>query len=183
MRQHLLALVFVLMGPGALAQETGNQAPPAPAAEGVQPRVLWSVPLNSNSFGGAAVCDVDNNGKLEVAFATYFGDSAVHVLNGEDGTPVWTWQGESECLDASCRFADVNADGSLELIVPVSNTSKVLALNAATGKPLWTCEMGLGECTDTPPWIGDADGDKKTDVVVGTFKGKLHVIRGSDGTI
>ncbi|HVP74289.1 MAG TPA: FG-GAP-like repeat-containing protein [Phycisphaerales bacterium] len=183
MRQHLLALVLASTAPIAAAQVTGDPAPRAPAADAAQPRLLWTATLKSNSFGGAAVCDVDDDGKLEIAFATYFGDSSVHVLNGEDGTTLWTWKGENECLDASCRFADVNADGSLELIVPVSNSSKVLALDAATGKPLWTCAMGTGESTDTPPWIGDADGDGKTDIVVGTFKGKLHVVHGSDGTI
>lgn len=146
------------------------------------PRLLWRTPLKSNSFGGAAVADVDGDGRLEVAFATYFGDSAAYVLCGGDGREVWKYQGGEECLDASLRFSDVNGDGKLELVVPVSNTSLLLAFDAASGKQLWKYEAGFGECTDTPPAIVDVDGDGKPEIVIGTFKGNLHVVRGSDGS-
>lgn len=150
------------------------------------PRVLWNVSLKAPSFGGAAVADVDGDGHLEVAFATYFGDSAVHVLRGKDGSHLWKYQGggekqDGECFDASLRFTDLTGDGTLELVVPVSNTSLVLAFDAATGKQLWKYEAGYGECIDTPPAIIDTDGDGQKDIVVGTFKGRLHVIRGNDG--
>jgi outer membrane protein assembly factor BamB len=145
------------------------------------PRLLWKTPLRSNSFGGGAVADVDGDGRLEIAFATYFGDSAVRVVNGEDGSPVWTWQGVNECLDASVRFVDLDGDGKLELVVPVSNSSHVHAFDAATGKLRWTYKAGHGECIDTPPLIDDVTGDGDLEVVVGTFKGKLHVMRGKDG--
>lgn len=147
------------------------------------PRLLWRTPLKSNSFGGAAVADVDGDGRLEVAFATYFGDSAVHVLRGADGHEVWKYQGGEECLDASLRFSDINGDGKLELVVPVSNSSLLLAFDAAGGKLLWKYEAGYGECTDTPPAIVDVDGDAKPEIVIGTFKGHLHIVRGADGTL
>lgn len=143
--------------------------------------VLWEVPLNSPSFGGAATADVDADGRLEIAFATYFGDSAVRVLNGEDGTELWKYQGggesgTGECLDASVKLTDLDGDGRLELIAPVSNTSLVLAFDAASGSLLWTYEAGYGECIDTPPTITDVDGDGSPEIAIGTFKGNVHLV-------
>lgn len=175
-----LAFWMVLL----VAKDASAGGPPESASRpAVQtPRVLWQVPVKSNSFGGGAVADVDGDKKLEIAFATYFGDSAVHVLKGTDGQELWKYQGGQECLDASLRFSDLNGDGKLELVVPVSNTGLVLAFDAATGKQLWKYETG-GECTDTPPAIVDTDGDGKPEIVIGTFKGNLHIIRGEDGTL
>jgi outer membrane protein assembly factor BamB len=154
------------------------------AEDGRELRVLWHVPLRSTSFGGAAAADVDGDGRLEVAFATYFGDSAVRVLNGEDGSELWRYQGggastQGECLDASLRFTDLDGDGALELVVPVSNSSLVLAFNARDGTQRWSYQAGQGECIDTPPAIVDVDGDGAPEITVGTFKGKLHVVRAS----
>ena len=114
----------VVLGQDVDAPASGA-APGVPAAEApANPlRTLWSVPLRSTSFGGGAVApDVDGNERqLEVAFASYFGDSAVRVLNGEDGTELWKYQGggpttEGECFDASLRFTDLDGDGDLELM-------------------------------------------------------------------
>lgn len=146
-----------------------------------KPKVAWTQPLSSPSFGAAAVADIDEDGRLEVAFGTYFGDNSVRVLNGEDGSEYWRYDAGHACLDASLRFADLDNDGKLELVVPVSNKGWVLAFDATSGEELWKYDTKPIECTDTPPAILDADGDGEVEVVYGTFKGRLHVIAGKTG--
>lgn len=174
--EGLVGLAGIVVQPA-----TAPERPPVP-------RVLWTVETSSNSFGGAAVADVDGDGGLDLAFGSYFGDSKVRVLRGKDGSEVWSFEAGSgggkgdACLDASCKFADLDGDGRLELVIPISNTSQVMAFDAATGARKWTYEAGYAECIDTPPCIADTDGDGKPEVIVGTFKGRLHVIRGTDGS-
>jgi outer membrane protein assembly factor BamB len=160
----------------------GPQEPPVLA-----PRVLWTLPVNSHSFGAGAIADADGDGGLDVAFATYFGDATVRVLAGRSGAVLWSYHdpdpARDDCYDASLRFADVTGDGSLDLVVPCSSGCRVLCFAARDGRVQWSTHLGAAACTDSPPWIGDADGDGATDVVVGTFKSNLKVIRGSDGAL
>ena len=186
-RSFLRRVVLVGASAGACVTALAQQESHGPHGADVRtPRVMWHVGLRAPSFGGASTADADGDGVLEIAFATYFGDSAVHVLNGEDGTHLWKYQGGGEstigeCFDASCKFADLDGDGALELVVPVSNTSLVLAFDAKTGEQQWKYEAGYGECIDTPPTIVDVTGDEFPEISVGTFKGNVHVIDGRTG--
>jgi outer membrane protein assembly factor BamB len=160
-----------------LALQPPAEPEPAPRT----PAVRWHVPLHSTSFGGAAAADCDGDGLPDIAFGTYFGDGRVHVLRGKDGKELWSYDAGKACLDASCRFYDLDGDGRLELVIPVSNLSQVLAFDAATGQRLWKTELGPGECTDTPPWIGVIDG--RLGIMVGTFEGNVHLLDGRDGKV
>ncbi|MAG55299.1 MAG: hypothetical protein CMJ83_03325 [Planctomycetes bacterium] len=166
MRHLPLCALIVVLATGGLAQTPRHPAP----------KVAWKTPISSPSFGGAAVADIDGDGRLEIAFGTYFGDDSVRVLNGEDGTEYWRYDAGNACLDASLRFCDLDGDGKLELVVPVSNQGHVIAFDARSGDERWRYSTQPVECTDTPPTIQDVDGDGKLDVVYGTFKGRLHVI-------
>lgn len=177
----ILPVAYLIAAPVAVAQheDTGRRVEPP------RPRVAWKYPLNSDAFGGPSVADADGDGHLDAAIATYFGDSRFVVLRGKDGSLLWqhdagTTPGAGDaCLDASSRFADLDGDGSLELIVPVSNRGEVLALSGTSGDVIWRNTTDPIECTDTPPWIGDLDGSLS--IVIGTFHGNARVL-GADGS-
>ncbi|MCC6428989.1 MAG: PQQ-binding-like beta-propeller repeat protein [Phycisphaerales bacterium] len=160
------------------------------AAEPGTPVLKWTVPIKSASFGGGAIADADGDGAMDVAFATYFGDARVRVLRGKDGSELWSYHdpdaNRDDCYDASCRFAVLDGakgNGSLSLVVPCSSGCRVLALDAKSGTVLWNTYLGDGECIDTPPFIGPVDSAGTLGIVVGTFKGKLHVLKGADGSV
>ncbi|MHC4859531.1 MAG: FG-GAP-like repeat-containing protein, partial [Planctomycetota bacterium] len=163
---RIAVALLVTLFPAALEQKAVRPAP----------KVAWTTAIDAPSFGAAAVADIDGDGRLEVAFGTYFGDNSVRVLNGEDGSEYWRYDAQNACLDASLRFCDLDGDGDLELVVPVSNKGWVLAFDAKSGDELWRYGTQPIECTDTPPTVMDVDDDGRLEVVYGTFKGRLHVI-------
>ena len=166
----------------ALACALVRLAQPEPESTPANPiRILWHFPLKSVSFGSAAIADANGDGGADVAFGTYFGDSRVYVVRGRDGSDLWQFNAGNACLDASCRFFDLDSDGKLELVVPISNTSRVIAFDSANGHERWSTTLPVGECIDTPPWIGEING--KVRVVVGTFKGNVHFLDGLNGEV
>ena len=53
------------------------------------PSILWHFNTHDASFGNAALGDLDHDGRPEIAFSSYWGDSCIYVLNAEDGTLLW----------------------------------------------------------------------------------------------
>lgn len=112
--------------------------------------------IDSPSFGGAAVADIDNDGRLEVAFGTYFGDDSVRVLNGEDGSELWRYNAGKEndfnSISAShgVTIADLTGDNQLDVFFVIGRTQP-----EKTGLPICLAGFsGTGEvgicCATTP---------------------------------
>lgn len=169
----ILPIGILTAGSHPQLEQDQEETPTIPKSE---IKVKWKKVLASPSFGGAAVADIDDDGRLEIAFGTYFGDNSVRVLNAEDGSEYWRFDAGNACLDASLRFADLDKDNQLELVVPVSNLGWILTFDAKTGDEKWRYSPSPVECTDTPPSIVDLDSDGELDVIYGTFKGNLHVL-------
>jgi len=147
-----------------------------------QPEPIWWVDLDAPSFGSAAVGDIDGDTLPEVVFGTYFNDETIHALNGEDGSPLWSYD-TGGCNDASPVIADVDLDGRLEVIVPSSSPYTVYCFDGASGEVEWVRSTGFPNCIDSPPAVADLDDDGLPEVVLGTFHGHVFCLNGEDGSI
>jgi hypothetical protein len=76
---------------GADTAHPRSSAPPESSMQQPRtyPEIMWWFDLDAPSFGSAAVADIDNDGRVEIAFGTYFNDETIHVLNGENGRELW----------------------------------------------------------------------------------------------
>ncbi len=129
-------------------------------------RVLWTLDLASDSKGSGQVADLDGDGKLEIVFGTYFGDAHLYAVNAATGAVRFKHPSEGGPFDASVAIADLNGNGRMDTLAADSATGRLYCLDAE-GKTAWTAKLPSG--TDSPPAIGDLDGDGKPEVVVGTM--------------
>lgn len=146
------------------------------------PQILWWYDLNAPSFGSSAVGDIDEDGRLEIVFGTYFNDEHIYALNAENGTLLWSYD-TGGCNDASPVIADVDLDGHSEVIIPASSPYKVYCFNGKTGQVKWERSTGYPNCIDSPPAVADVDNDDKPEVIFGTFYGNVFCLNGEDGSI
>lgn len=144
------------------------------------PEIVWWTDLDAPSLGSAAAADLDGDGLPEIVFGTYFNDEAIHCLNGEDGSHLWTYV-TGGCNDASPVICDVDKDGDLEVVVPGSSTQTVYCLEGSTGDLEWSTNVGY--CIDSPPAIADIDGDGDLEVLNGTFNGHVFCLDADSGHV
>jgi outer membrane protein assembly factor BamB len=145
------------------------------------PQLQWWYDLDAPSFGSAAVGDIDNDGRLEIVFGTYFNDEHIYALNADSGTLLWKYN-TGGCNDASPAIADVDLDGDLEVIVPASSPYRIYCFDGASGKVEWSTSTGYPNCIDSPPAVADVDNDGKPEVIFGTFYGYVFCLNGEDGS-
>jgi len=108
------------------------------------------------STGSVLIADIDGNGLEEVVHA---GEGGVSVLNGTDGSIVWSVQISGAKDDMDAQMADLNKDGILEIIVPIKQPGGIHVLYGNNGSTFWRNTKGLGFQTWNSPVIGDIDGD------------------------
>jgi outer membrane protein assembly factor BamB len=157
---------------------------------------LWTFDITSNAYGGSAVDDIDNDGKMEIVFGTYMGDSKVYALNSENGSLLWNFYSGPGPVDASIKIADVNNDGNKEVVFAGSGSGYmdngsygvgiIHVLNGTNGDVIW--EYNTGYCVDSPAAIVDIDNDNIKEVIYGAWKegddlGYVRILNGINGTL
>jgi len=144
------------------------------------PEIRWWFDLDAPSFGSAATADVDGDGRLEIAFGTYFNDEHIYVLNADSGTLLWKYN-TGGCNDASPVIADVDLDGALEVVIPSSSPYTVYCFDGAAGGVEWSTSTGYPNCLDSPPAVADVDNDGRPEVVLGAWYGHVFCLNGENG--
>lgn len=108
------------------------------------------------------VADLDNDCIPEIIFNSYqpdvptpgryIEDGILRAIRGDNGAKLWTLGDENHRTDPGGipAIGDLNGDGNLEVIVP-AETQNLIAVDGATGTPLWTSEpYGFGGKSGSP---------------------------------
>ena len=102
-------------------------------------RALGAIKADDDSVRGAlAAADVDGDGSSEIVMVTRRG--RVALVSTVDGNVRWYAEGADDA--SSAAFADLNADGVLDVIVPGSGTTFAVAYSGRDGTLVMRVEEG-----------------------------------------
>ncbi|MCA1621390.1 MAG: PQQ-binding-like beta-propeller repeat protein [Acidobacteria bacterium] len=102
-------------------------------------RALGAIKADDDSVRGAlAAADVDGDGSSEIVMVTRRG--RVALVSTLDGNVRWYAEGANDA--SSAAFADLNADGVLDVIVPGGGTTFALAYSGRDGALVMRVEEG-----------------------------------------
>ncbi len=122
------------------------------------------------------IADTNGDGYKEVAVAT---DGSVILLNGYDGSVLWSKPMSVQPLMVLRANKDYNGDGVHDIVVGTRNG--VYMLSSTSGTVIWSNPIGYVFFIDNF-YSGDLDKDGYTELVVGTDKG-TYLLNGKNGEV
>ncbi|NIM15434.1 MAG: hypothetical protein GTO45_25950 [Candidatus Aminicenantes bacterium] len=188
--KHFIIIIVISLFLGISWAGSGS-----PAYDNMYEKVWDSGNILPNPAYKAAVCDLDLDGKTEIIVSdnskTYDGKIFIFENSGDDSYQlVWNSVGiitGNDCY-ISIAVGDLDKDGKREIITmdhqPLSGKIKAYVLeNTGDNNYRLAWDSGdtlFGEDGGTALFIGDADNDGKSEIIVGTGwgqanKGKIYV--------
>jgi hypothetical protein len=215
----VLVLAFAHSTTAATTTESDYQAVPANEIPDGDPGIAslvtpkWKTAIPSRDCGGhnnchpssAAVADLTGDGRLELIVASNNGRVLAYTNNSSglqqlwqiDLAPHFGMAAGSQRIHSSPAIADLNGDGSLEIVLGVGSTSGsdytkggVIVLNAnGTVKANWpklsadeNAPSGYPDTVYATPALGDLTGDGQLEIVATGFDKRIYVWR-HDGSL
>lgn len=147
------------------------------------PTITWWYDVLDSSFGQSAAGDIDKDGRMEIVFGCYRNDSCIYALNSETGTLQWKYNAKTNlaegCNDVAVLIADVDADDTLDVVVPSSCNPKTYCFRGKDGSVKWQASTAG---SDSPPTLADIDNDGKFEILHGGFDGAVLCLNAENGS-
>jgi outer membrane protein assembly factor BamB len=126
------------------------------------------------TYHGGSFADLDGDGRPEIVMGCYDGEVRVH--QGESGDVAWSYPSPFY-VGAPTSLADLDGDGEIEIVFFSWN---VVGALSPSGGLEWSRPAGGGSFRGAA--IADVDGDGGLDVIYGADDGRVHALRGTDGS-
>jgi hypothetical protein len=161
---------------------SGNESPP-----GQYVSVTTNPPLHVNApfelgeqltSSSPAIVDLDRNGTLEIVAGSdkiyAFEHDGAEYVDGDHDVLTWgVFSPEGEKFSCSPAVADIDKDGSTEVVCVDWNLKKAYVWNSdGTVQQGWP--QGVGINPWSTPALGDIDNDGTLEIVVGNADGKVY---------
>jgi hypothetical protein len=134
--------------------------------------------LTTNRFYVPAAADMNGDGRPDLMLGWAGGGVLGYRNDGSSSTPHWTaqasWNTAASLSSTSAALADLNGDGTFDLLVGNNSSGTLLAYQntGTTSTPSWTpnaawnVNSGVSTTFGTGSAFGDLDGDGRVDVMV-----------------